>query len=300
MKSLKNSVVIGLGMLLFACNTPVDQGKSTDTWHSYMHDQQNTGVSGEELTFPLQLTWERAFQNPPQPAWPAPAKQDYYNGKRKLEPLVTYDRVFQPVVVGNRLFLASSANNSIACYDVLNGELIWKFYSGAPNRVAPLWYKGKLFVGSDDGHIYCLNAENGELQWKRSFGGDRKMMGNGRIISSVPVRTGIVAKGDTIFVAAGLLPEENVSVNACKASTGDVIWSRQLTELAPQGYPVLMDSLWYVPNSRVQPMVFSTRNGELSHRLKGDGGDNVSVIDGRIVSGVDWKGELNAKRLLES
>lgn len=300
MNSLKYMVVIFASMLVFACQPTENRQSSDEPWSSYLHDQQNSGVSSETLSFPLQKTWERAFQNPPQPAWPAPAKQDYFNGKRKLEPLVTYDRAFQPVVVGERLFLASSANNSIACYDVQNGELIWKYYTGAPNRVAPLWYKQQLFVGSDDGFVYCLNAANGTLQWKKSFGRKRKMIGNGRIISSVPIRTGIVAKGDTVFIAAGLLPEEHVSINACHTLSGELIWSRPLKELAPQGYPVLTDSLWYIPNSRVQPMAFSTRNGELSQQLKGDGGDNLSVIDGRLVFGVDWKGELNSKRLLES
>lgn len=287
-------------MIFLLASCSVSNNKQEDNWNSYLHDDHNTGVSSDSLAFPLQCTWTRKFQNPPQPAWPPPAKQDYYNGKRKLEPLITYDRAFQPVVHGNMLFVASSANNSVSCIDTQNGEFIWKIYTAGPNRVAPLWYNDRLYFGSDDGFVYCLNVLTGDLLWKRNYGKGRKLIGNGRVISSTPVRTGIVARGDTIFTAVGLLPEEYVAILACNALTGDTLWTKEMKALAPQGYPVLVDTLWYIPNSRVQPMAFSVRNGELSRTLKGFGGDNVSFVDGRIVHGVDWHGELNAKRLLES
>ena len=271
-----------------------------DNWNSYLHDDFNTGVSSDTLVFPLQTEWVREFQNAPEPAWPEPAKQDYYNGKRKLEPLVTYDRAFQPVVHGDNIYVASSANNTVSCYNALDGELEWQFFTGAPNRVAPLWYNNRLYFGSDDGFVYCLNGEDGTIVWKRNYGKSRKLIGNSRIISSTPVRTGIVARGDTIFTATGLLPEEYVAIAACDANTGDTLWTREMKDLAPQGYPVLVDTLWYVPNSRVLPMAFSVKDGNVSHRLKGLGGDNLSFINGRMIYGVDWNGEFNAKRLLEA
>ena len=300
MSKIKYIFPLLLALITGACSYFTKPAGEADNWSSYLHDDRNTGVSSDSLPFPLFNTWTRVFQNPPQPAWPPPAKQDYFNGKRKLEPLVVYDRVFQPVVADNNVFISSSADNTISCYSAVTGKMKWKFSNDAPNRVAPLWYKGNLYVGSDDGNVYCINAKNGKLNWKRSFGGNRKMIGNGRIISSVPIRTGIVARGDTIYVAAGLLPEEHVSIHACNALTGEDYWEKTLTNLAPQGYPVLIDSLWYIPNSRVQPMAFLVKNGKLSHTLKGPGGDNLSFIDGRMVYGVDWKGEFNAKRLLES
>ena len=301
-KRINRNIILSViaGVCLYACDTNDHLIVNGGHWASYMKDQQNSGASDEELDFPLQNSWVRVFHDHPQAAWPAPAKQDYYNGKRKLEPLVTYDRAYQPIVVADRLYMASSANNSIACYQANSGEELWKFYTESPNRVAPLWYKNKLYVGSDDGHVYCLDAYTGKLQWKRSFGKGRKMIGNGRIISSVPIRTGLVVSGDTLFVAAGLLPEEQVSVNACNVNDGALLWSHDIKDLAPQGYPVLNGDQWIVPNSRVQPMVFSTSTGRLSERLKGDGGANVAVVDGRTVYGVDWQGELEAQRLLES
>ena len=121
--------------LTVSCNNE-NSDYTSDSWNSYLHDDQNTGVTTDTLPFPLHKSWTREFQNPPQPAWPSPAKQDYYNAKRTLEPLVTYDRAFQPVVHGKSVFVASSANNTINCYNAESGKVVWKFYTEAPNRVA--------------------------------------------------------------------------------------------------------------------------------------------------------------------
>lgn len=285
---------------LLSCDNNRENTTAEDSWYSYMHDQRNSGVTSENLSFPLFLSWERKLQYSPNPAWPAPAKQDYYNGKGKLEALVTYDRAFHPIVARGKLFIASSANNSITCFNSITGDKIWKFYTDGPNRNAPLWHKENLYFGSDDGNVYCLGAESGELIWKKQLGSTRKLVGNGRVISASPIRTGVVANADTIYVASGLLPEESVTINACDASSGVTIWEKQLKDLAPQGYPVLSDSLWYVPNSRIQPMAFRTKNGELSKKLKGAGGDYITLIDGKLIHGVNWAGEIKARNFLEA
>jgi outer membrane protein assembly factor BamB len=285
---------------LFSCSDKKEDISPEDSWYSYMHDQQNSGISSESLSFPLKTTWERKMLHAPQPAWPAPAKQDYYNAKGKLEPLVTYDRAFHPIIVQGKLFTASSANNSINCFDANTGEKVWQFYTEGPNRNAPLWHNANLYFGSDDGYLYCLSAESGELRWKKNFGSSRKLIGNGRLISATPIRTGVVAKGDTLFLASGLLPEENVSVIACKATNGEIIWNHQLNDLAPQGYPVISDSLWYVPNSRVQPMAFNVKTGEIAQKFRGLGGDYVTLVDDKLIHGVNWQGEIKARNFLEA
>lgn len=287
-------------LLLFSCKKNEAKIHVEDPWYSYMHDQQNSGISQESISFPLKKIWERKFMHAPNPAWPAPAKQDYYNNKGKLEPLVTYDRAFHPIVVSGKLFIASSANNSVSCYNAKTGSKIWQFYTDGPNRNAPLWHKENLYFGSDDGYLYCLSAESGKMLWKKNFGVSRKLIGNGRLISATPIRTGVVAKEDTLFIASGLLPEENVSIIACHASDGEIIWDHQLNDLAPQGYPVLSDSLWYVPNSRVQPMAFNVENGELSQKLGGLGGDYITLVEDKLIHGVNWQGEIKARNFLEA
>ena len=296
----KHFLLFTVILLLFSCTANYENISPEDSWCSYMHDQKNSGVSKERLSFPLYLNWERKLLHAPEPAWPAPAKQDYFNGKGKMEALVTYDRAFHPIVVRGKLYIASSANNSVSCFNANSGEKIWQFYTEGPNRNAPLWHKENLYIGSDDGHVYCLKADNGELIWKKAFGSTRKIVGNGRVIASSPIRTGVLAKGDTIFVASGLLPEESVSIHACESATGNTIWNHQLVDLAPQGYPVMSDSLWYIPNSRVQPMAFGIKDGKLRQKLKGSGGDNVSFVNDKLIHGVNWKGEIKARNYLEA
>ncbi|TKG96340.1 hypothetical protein EYV94_03535 [Puteibacter caeruleilacunae] len=292
--------VLVFSLFLFACNTDKSNNVLNDGWPSYMHDQHNSGISKVSLKYPLKLGWKRQLLNAPNPAWPAPAKQDYFNGKGKLEPLVTYDRAFHPIVANGLLYIASSANNSIICFDIDKGKKIWQFFTDAPNRNAPLWHDGALYVGSDDGKLYCLDPKTGRQMWKKAFGNTRKLIGNGRIISSVPIRTGVVAKGDTLFVAIGLLPEENVEVHACSSRSGNIIWTKKLKDLAPQGYPVLSDSTWYVPNSRVQPMAFDLNDGTVNEKVKGLGGDYVTLINDKLVHGVNWQGEIKAQNFLEA
>ncbi len=293
-------LILIIALVSLSCSEKKKDVEIEDSWYSYMHDQNNSGISKESLSFPLKLSWERKLLHAPEPAWPAPAKQDYFNQKGKLEPLVTYDRTFHPIVVNGKLFISSSANNSITCFDSDTGKKIWQFYTDGPNRNAPLWKNGNLYFGSDDGNLYCLDADNGKLLWEKSFGSTRKLIGNGRLISASPIRTGIVAKVDTIFLASGLLPEERVSIHACDALSGKLFWEKQLDDLAPQGYPVLSDSLWYIPNSRVQPMAFNLDNGELNLQLKGLGGDYICLIDDKLIHGVNWQGEIRARNFLEA
>jgi hypothetical protein len=49
-------------------------------WPSYRHDNARSGHSPAALTLPLKLLWQ--VQNPvPKPAWPPPAKEDFWNKK---------------------------------------------------------------------------------------------------------------------------------------------------------------------------------------------------------------------------
>ena len=59
----------------------------------------------------------------------------------------------------------------------------------------------------DDGCVYCLEARDGRLLWRHRVGPeDRRLPGNGRMISLWPVRCGVVVDGGTAYVCAGLHP----------------------------------------------------------------------------------------------
>jgi hypothetical protein len=146
-------------------------------------------------------------------------------------------------------------------------------------RFAPVVWEGKVYAGSDDGHLYCLDAKSGALRWKfKAVPSDRKVIGNGRLISLWPLRGGAVLDDGTIYFAAGVWPFEGVFVYALNAETGAVVWmndrtgflygvqphkARAMGGLTPQGYLLINDDDLLVPCGTALPAVFDRRTGEL-------------------------------------
>jgi len=299
MNVLKYLRFLVLILLICSCQNEKTITESDLDWVSYQHDNHNSGISTASLSFPLDVQWLKENRNAPSPAWPAPAKQDYYNKVRKLEALVTYDRAFHTTVANGLLYYASSTTNQVYCLNAITGEKLWSFFTEAPNRTVPSIHKGKIYFGSDDGYIYCLSAKKGTLLWKYKPGkSNLKIIGNGKVVSSTPNRTGVLIKGDTLFVTGGLLPEEEVHVAALNAEKGAVIWEHKIEGLAPQGYPVASKDKLYIPNSRVQPFVFDLKTGNFEGKLKGKGGDYITLAKTDIIHGVNHNSEIKSKDFL--
>lgn len=205
-------------------------------WPTYMHDSERTGMTSESLTLPLHEVWRYRAAHAPNPAWPAPAKQDFWHNKYDLQARVIYDRAAHVVSDGARVVFGSSADDKVYCLDLTSGKLQWEFSTEGPVRLAPTIDDGRVFVGSDDGCVYCLEAETGKLVWRfRAGEGDRRMPGNGRIISTWPVRTGVVVESGQARFAAGLFPLQGVFQYALDAKTGQELAKGKLA-FSPQGY----------------------------------------------------------------
>ncbi|MFT7642303.1 MAG: outer membrane protein assembly factor BamB [Pirellulaceae bacterium] len=116
------------------------------------------------------------------------------------------------------------------------GRKKWDFFTEGPVRLAPTISNGKVYFGSDDGHVYCLNIADGELQWQFATGPSRRRIpGNNRIISAWPVRTDVLVRDKQVRFAAGLFPNEGVYQYALDATTGQELASGKIS-LSPQGY----------------------------------------------------------------
>lgn len=234
-------------------------------WPMWRHDPGRTASTDQNITTDLKVKWMHQLPRL-KPAW---------NDNR-----LQFDKGYEPILLGARLFVGSSHDDSVAAYDANTGDLQWKFFADGPVRFAPVGGDGRIIFGSDDGHLYCLRASDGELVWKfRAVPSDRKVLGNGRLVSVWPVRGGPVLQDDRVYFAAGVWPIEGVFVFCLDAKTGEKIWindscsylygvqphnAEAFGGLAPQGY-LLVDGEGglIVPSGNAYPARFDLATGKL-------------------------------------
>ncbi len=193
-----------------------------------------------------------------------------------------FDRAFHPIVAKGVLCFGSSADDKVYALDASTGETRWTFCSDAPVRFAPAAWKDRLFVASDDGHLYCLSLETGDRIWKRRGGPrDEMLLGNDRMISRWPARGGPVVVDDVVYFGAGIWPSEGIFLYALDPLTGKVIWrndssgaiemdqphgtARAKSGISAQGYLAASGDALLVPTGRAVPAVLRRTDGALLH-----------------------------------
>ena len=189
---------------LFCLTLALSLTASAADWPQFRFGPNRGAASPEKLPARLHLQWERGFADP-DPAFP---------GEIRLR----YDATYEPVVMGDKIFVPSMVTDSVTAMDTASGAVRWRFFTGGPVRFAPVAHDGQVYFGSDDGYLYCLDAANGKLRWKYYGmpGGrtDRNLLGNRRLIPMWPVRGGPTLHEGVIYFAAGLWPEEGIFIHA--------------------------------------------------------------------------------------
>ncbi len=234
-------------------------------WPMWRYDAGRSAASPVSLPAELHLQWVRDLPKPA-PAW---SEEQY-----KLQ----FDRSYEPVVMGKQIFVPSMVSDKVTAYDTETGEQNWQFFCDGPVRFAPIAWQGRVYFASDDGCLYCLDAKEGRLVWKLSLAPtNRKLFGNGRLISAWPARGGPVLQDGKIYCAASIWPFMGVFIYAIDAATGKVVWensgsgatyfpqphnSPAFSGVAPQGYLAAgADKL--LVTSRTIPACFDLKTGEL-------------------------------------
>ena len=150
-------------------------------WPMWRYDFNRSGNSPEKLADKLYLQWQINYA-PREPVWDDPLNRD----------MMKYDRIFEPVVAENKLFIGFNDQDKVVAFDLETGRELWSFYADGPVRLPLAFNKGKLFFTADDGYCYCLISESGELAWKRLLApSNNKLLGNKRLISMWPARGGL-------------------------------------------------------------------------------------------------------------
>ena len=263
---------------LFLSSLAVSISLQAVDWPQFRFGANRGAASPEVLPAQLHLQWSRQFPTP-SPAFP---------GEVRLR----YDAAYEPVVMGQTIFVPSMVTDSVSALDTATGEVRWRFFTGGPVRFAPVAHDGAVYFGSDDGHVYCVDAASGELRWK--FYGhpegrsDRNLLGNRRLIPMWPVRGGVVLHKGVVYFAAGLWPEEGIFIHAVNAKTGRKIWTnsdsdqiakanldhgvQQVMGLSPQGYLAVVDGRLVAPCGTQLPALFDLKTGKLGKYTMGWGG----------------------------
>lgn len=251
----------------------------------WRYDAEHRAASPEELPDKLQLQWTLKF-SPREQVWDDPLNHD----------LMPYDRVFEPIVLGQRMFVSFNDSDKVVAYDTKDGSELWRFYTDGPVRLPPVGHQGKVYVTSDDGFLYCLAADSGEVLWKfRGGPSPLKVLGNSRLISAWPARGGPVIRDGQIYFAASIWPFMGTFIYALNADTGVVEWVNDSTGshyikqphsapsfagVAPQGTLVATEKYLLVPGGRSVPAAFDRATGKFVHFEinaggKGNGGSFV-------------------------
>jgi outer membrane protein assembly factor BamB len=288
--SLRHSICAALviGLLAAAPAAAAD-------WPTYRHDVARSGITVENLSWPLKSSWAFRARVAPQPAWgdPKPVPIEEILELRRVH----FDDVFQVVAADGAVCFGSSGDNKVYCLDAATGRIRWTRITGGPVRLAPTLYDGRVYVASDDGWAYCWKAADGSDLWKfRAAPEDRRVLGHGRMISLWPSRTGVLVDGGVAYVGAGFFPAEGVFLYALNAADGRVLWRNDATgekpqsRVTPQGYLLASPAMLYAPMGRLSPAAFDRRDGRLLYETSGlrtSGGTNALLAGTAVYTGTE-------------
>lgn len=272
-------------------------GMAAADWPAHRGGVARAGYAPVRPAVPLTEIWTHRSGQAPRPAWPAPARGSFWQRLDRLESRLTDDWVFHPVMADDAVFYGSSAEDQVVCLEAATGAVRWVFVSDGPVRYAPVVAGGRVFFGSDDGHVYAVEARDGRLVWRQRLGPrDHRIPGNERLISAWPVRTGLVVLEGVVYATAGLYPGQGVYAVALEAGTGAVVWRQEL-EHSPQGYLMATPTRLLVPTGRANPIALDRTSGRFLRAYDGVGGSFALVTDGELVAGRGNDGALEVSDL---
>ncbi len=140
---MKRPLLLTLLLVAWSLTVPL----LANDWPQFRYDSGRTAASPHGLPATLQLRWTRTLPEP-RPAFPNEIR-------------LAYDASYEPVVLGQMMFVPSMVSDCVTALDTETGAERWRFFTEGPVRFAPVAWQDKVYFVSDDGYLYCVDAENG-------------------------------------------------------------------------------------------------------------------------------------------
>ncbi len=155
---------------------PGEKTSPEEEWPAYRHDMYRSGSTHTKCPAEPEEKWSVKLDDRPTPA----------------------------VIGGGKVFVAVPDGFGLRALDAASGDRLWSFTTAGRVDTPPTYYRGYLFFGCSDGHVYCVRAEDGRLVWKfLAARGRRRVMSEGRPESAWPVHGSLIVDDGKVYVIAG-------------------------------------------------------------------------------------------------
>jgi outer membrane protein assembly factor BamB len=244
-------------------------------WPAYRADNRRSGASRVKIPRQVELAWK-------------------YEPRAPMDPAA-------PITAGGLVFLSGS-DGAVRALDLLSGQIHWTAYTGGSITYPPAIEDGRLFVGSGDGWVYAFAAASGRRLWRfRCAPAERTIHCYGRLSSTWPVASGVLADRGVVYAAAGMANYDGTHVYALDAKTGRIRWQNNTSGqlggvdsslgVSVQGHLLLhQDQLFLAGGNVVSPAAYRIEDGRCLSSpgdewdTKAPRGCELFVVDQKVVA----------------
>ncbi len=231
-----------------------------EDWPMFRHDRELTATTKEKLDLPLDTIWVFRSRQSQHLAW--------LRGSRRMEHSVERARYEVSIsAAADAVFVTSKADGRIICLEAASGKLRWERITGGGVNRIPTYYEGKVYAGSDDGHVYCIDAKTGKDVWvHKAAPANRWLFSYNQMMSVWTVRTNVIVDKGVAYFGCGVMPHDGTFITAVDAKTGKLIWrndthseTRFRFAVSPHGNIYATEINLYIPND-VKPFRWVEHN----------------------------------------
>lgn len=153
-----------------------------------------------------------------------------------------------------------TGNSYIDMPPASQGRIKWTFPAEGPIDSSPAIYKGAIYFGSDDGHVYAVDEQNGKLLWRSKLGD--------KVKSSPAIGDGMLIVGC-----------EDKKIYGLNNRDGKVIWSFETKDRVSSS-PAVYEGVAYVGGWDGNLYALDAKSGQLRWQFPRAAESSTGAQDG--------------------